>query len=106
MSGRKGSSSPDEKPSAAMGEYGLNIEASQPAEVAEFNLANQHDQLARGLKSRHIQFLALGKCLFFFAWAFAFAPCARFFRLGICLLIPDCRWCHRYWSLRRLWCDS
>lgn len=40
--------------------YGLNPEASQPAEGSEYNLANQHDQLARGLKSRHIQFLALG----------------------------------------------
>ncbi|POR30899.1 Proline-specific permease [Tolypocladium paradoxum] len=40
--------------------YGLDAEASQPAEASEFNLAQQHDQLARGLKSRHIQFLALG----------------------------------------------
>lgn len=40
--------------------YNLNIEASQPAESSEFNLAQQHDQLERGLKSRHIQFLALG----------------------------------------------
>lgn len=40
--------------------YNLNLEASQPAENTEFNLANQHDQLERGLKSRHIQFLALG----------------------------------------------
>ncbi|KAG6239467.1 hypothetical protein E4U25_000666 [Claviceps purpurea] len=31
-----------------------------PAESTEYNLAEQHDQLARGLKSRHIQFLALG----------------------------------------------
>ncbi|RDA84879.1 hypothetical protein CP532_2084 [Ophiocordyceps camponoti-leonardi (nom. inval.)] len=32
-----------------------------PEDVAnEYNLARQHDQLARGLKSRHIQFLALG----------------------------------------------
>ncbi|TQS34088.1 hypothetical protein Golomagni_05542 [Golovinomyces magnicellulatus] len=60
MLGSKGSSSPDEKPSTSMGEYGLNVEASRPGEVAEFNLAEQHDQLARGLKSRHIQFLALG----------------------------------------------
>lgn len=27
---------------------------------SEFNLANTHNQLERGLKSRHIQFLALG----------------------------------------------
>lgn len=26
----------------------------------EFNLADEHNQLERGLKSRHIQFLALG----------------------------------------------
>jgi len=32
----------------------------QMAENVEYNLAEQHDQLARGLKSRHIQFLALG----------------------------------------------
>ncbi|GJJ74554.1 yeast amino acid transporter [Entomortierella parvispora] len=31
-----------------------------PVENPEFNLAEKHDQLARGLKSRHIQFLALG----------------------------------------------
>ncbi|KAG9320562.1 hypothetical protein KVV02_008772 [Mortierella alpina] len=37
-----------------------NIEACQPADNSEYNLAEQHDQLARGLKSRHIQFLALG----------------------------------------------
>ncbi|KAF9570597.1 hypothetical protein EC968_001672 [Mortierella alpina] len=36
------------------------IEACQPADNSEYNLAEQHDQLARGLKSRHIQFLALG----------------------------------------------
>ncbi|KAF5130928.1 Proline-specific permease [Metarhizium anisopliae] len=35
-------------------------EAGQMVENAEYNLAEQHDQLARGLKSRHIQFLALG----------------------------------------------
>ncbi|KAG5917661.1 hypothetical protein E4U53_004184 [Claviceps sorghi] len=35
-------------------ESGLN------GDSAEYNLAEQHDQLARGLKSRHIQFLALG----------------------------------------------
>jgi yeast amino acid transporter len=29
----------------------------------EFNLANGHQQLERGLKSRHIQFLALGMTL-------------------------------------------
>lgn len=27
---------------------------------ADYNLASSHDQLERGLKSRHIQFLALG----------------------------------------------
>ncbi|KAG0053859.1 hypothetical protein BGZ90_006121, partial [Linnemannia elongata] len=37
-----------------------NIEANQPLENSEYNLANKHDQLERGLKSRHIQFLALG----------------------------------------------
>ncbi|OAA60677.1 amino-acid permease inda1 [Cordyceps fumosorosea ARSEF 2679] len=40
--------------------YNLNLEASQPADSTEFSLAAQHDQLERGLKSRHIQFLALG----------------------------------------------
>nr|AXS58668.1 putative proline-specific permease homeolog b [Epichloe coenophiala] len=35
-------------------------EGGHPAENGEYNLAEQHDQLARGLKSRHIQFLALG----------------------------------------------
>lgn len=45
---------------ASADSYNLNLEASQPAQSAEFNLANKHDQLERGLKSRHIQFLALG----------------------------------------------
>jgi amino acid transporter len=31
-----------------------------PTATNEYNLATQHDQLERGLKSRHIQFLALG----------------------------------------------
>ncbi|KHO00261.1 amino-acid permease inda1 [Metarhizium album ARSEF 1941] len=35
-------------------------EVGPMSENAEYNLAEQHDQLARGLKSRHIQFLALG----------------------------------------------
>ncbi|OAA47119.1 amino-acid permease inda1 [Metarhizium rileyi] len=35
-------------------------EGGHVAENTEYNLAEQHDQLARGLKSRHIQFLALG----------------------------------------------
>jgi yeast amino acid transporter len=30
----------------------------------EFNLAQGHNQLERGLKSRHIQFLALGMASF------------------------------------------
>ncbi|KAF9283486.1 Proline-specific permease, partial [Linnemannia elongata] len=46
-----------------------NIEANQPLENSEYNLANKHDQLERGLKSRHIQFLALGGAIaeFWFA---------------------------------------
>ncbi|PHH77132.1 hypothetical protein CDD80_900 [Ophiocordyceps camponoti-rufipedis] len=40
------------------GGVGDELEAASPA--IEYNLARQHDQLARGLKSRHIQFLALG----------------------------------------------
>ncbi|KAH6900818.1 amino acid permease/ SLC12A domain-containing protein [Thelonectria olida] len=34
--------------------------ASVQGQTTEYNLANSHDQLERGLKSRHIQFLALG----------------------------------------------
>lgn len=52
--------SQDDGHSSGDNRYNLNVEASQPAESAEYNLANQHDQLERGLKSRHIQFLALG----------------------------------------------
>lgn len=37
-----------------------DTEGGGPAQNVEYNLAEQHDQLARGLKSRHIQFLALG----------------------------------------------
>ncbi|KAM0426245.1 hypothetical protein ACHAPT_008597 [Fusarium lateritium] len=42
--------------------FDLNQEASHQGENEniEYNLANSHDQLERGLKSRHIQFLALG----------------------------------------------
>ncbi|KAF7557487.1 hypothetical protein G7046_g6040 [Stylonectria norvegica] len=42
--------------------YDLNREGSTTGsnEAVEYNLANKHDQLERGLKSRHIQFLALG----------------------------------------------
>lgn len=45
--------------------FDLNQEASHQGENEniEYNLANSHDQLERGLKSRHIQFLALGKSL-------------------------------------------
>ncbi|KAG0347345.1 hypothetical protein BG004_007935 [Podila humilis] len=36
------------------------LEANSPQDTSEFNLASKHDQLSRGLQSRHIQFLALG----------------------------------------------
>jgi yeast amino acid transporter len=39
---------------------GYDVEASNSNQGVELNLANDHDQLERGLKSRHIQFLALG----------------------------------------------
>ncbi|KAJ2983672.1 hypothetical protein NQ176_g517 [Zarea fungicola] len=39
---------------------GHDIEAVQPAESTEYNLANKHNQLERGLQSRHLQFIALG----------------------------------------------
>lgn len=54
----KKTSSHDENPTVDA--YNLNLEASQPANSSEFNLADKHDQLERGLQSRHIQFLALG----------------------------------------------
>lgn len=42
--------------------YGDTISKSEEEQVKpEFNLADQNSQLERGLKSRHIQFLALGK---------------------------------------------
>lgn len=42
---------------------GAEEEAVRPGSVHnEFNLAQGHNQLERGLKSRHIQFLALGMC--------------------------------------------
>ncbi|KPM42001.1 putative proline-specific permease put4 [Neonectria ditissima] len=40
--------------------YDLDREGSQTGQTTEYNLADSHDQLERGLKSRHIQFLALG----------------------------------------------
>ncbi|RCI12555.1 hypothetical protein L249_0836 [Ophiocordyceps polyrhachis-furcata BCC 54312] len=55
----KGSSSAMEKQPSVQDGTERQLEASGPDE-SEYNLAQQHDQLARGLKSRHIQFLALG----------------------------------------------
>jgi len=40
----------------------------------EYNLARGHNQLERGLKSRHIQFLALGMALIFTS-TFSMIPC-------------------------------
>ncbi|KAL1880562.1 hypothetical protein VTK73DRAFT_5575 [Phialemonium thermophilum] len=40
--------------------YDLHAETSHRVEDPEINLASGHEQLHRGLKSRHIQFLALG----------------------------------------------
>ncbi|KAM0264135.1 hypothetical protein ACHAQJ_000880 [Trichoderma viride] len=40
--------------------YDINIEASSPNDSSDFTLAGEGEQLHRGLKSRHLQFLALG----------------------------------------------
>lgn len=40
--------------------YDYNAEGHSSSAPAEFSLAGEHDQLERGLKSRHVQFLALG----------------------------------------------
>ena len=46
---------------------GAEEDVGRPASVNnEYNLAQAHNQLERGLKSRHIQFLALGKAASFF----------------------------------------
>ncbi|KAM0464747.1 hypothetical protein ACHAPV_002583 [Trichoderma viride] len=50
---KKSSSGPDEA-------YDINIEASSPIDTNDFTLAHDGEQLKRGLKSRHLQFLALG----------------------------------------------
>ncbi|KAL7925851.1 amino acid permease/ SLC12A domain-containing protein [Trichoderma austrokoningii] len=50
---KKFSSRPDEA-------YDINIEASSPSDNNDFTLAHDGEQLKRGLKSRHLQFLALG----------------------------------------------
>ncbi|KAM0476794.1 hypothetical protein ACHAPX_006219 [Trichoderma viride] len=50
---KKSSSGPDEA-------YDINIEASSPNDNNDFTLAHDGEQLKRGLKSRHLQFLALG----------------------------------------------
>lgn len=50
---KKYGSGPDEA-------YDINIEASSPIENNDFTLAHDGEQLQRGLKSRHLQFLALG----------------------------------------------
>ncbi|RFU72899.1 proline-specific permease [Trichoderma arundinaceum] len=40
--------------------YDINIEASSPNDNSDFTFAHDGEQLKRGLKSRHLQFLALG----------------------------------------------
>jgi amino acid permease len=49
---------------------GENDVAYKEDGAAELNLTQTHDQLARGLKSRHIQFLALGELQWMRAVAF------------------------------------
>ncbi|KAH8897448.1 amino-acid permease inda1 [Thozetella sp. PMI_491] len=49
-----------EEDASAHGQAGDGPEVGQPVQDSRYNLAQQQDQLARGLKSRHIQFLALG----------------------------------------------
>jgi amino acid transporter len=49
------------KKESTYGEGKENAEVEQSAtRNSEYNLATEHDQLQRGLKSGHIQFLALG----------------------------------------------
>ncbi|KAL7800059.1 amino acid permease/ SLC12A domain-containing protein [Trichoderma ceciliae] len=50
---KKHSSGPDDG-------YDINIEARPPNESSDFTFAHDGEQLKRGLKSRHLQFLALG----------------------------------------------
>ncbi|KAL7948437.1 amino acid permease/ SLC12A domain-containing protein [Trichoderma barbatum] len=50
---KKYSSGPDDA-------YDINIEASTPNDNTDFTFAHDGEQLKRGLKSRHLQFLALG----------------------------------------------
>ncbi|KAH0523774.1 hypothetical protein TsFJ059_008734 [Trichoderma semiorbis] len=50
---KKYGSGPDEA-------YDVNIEASPPGDNTDFTFAHDGEQLKRGLKSRHLQFLALG----------------------------------------------
>ncbi|KAH6605216.1 proline-specific permease [Trichoderma cornu-damae] len=40
--------------------FDINVEASSPNDISDFTLAHDGEQLKRGLKSRHLQFLALG----------------------------------------------
>lgn len=58
------SDSPGEEPKT-----GHDVESPSNGEQGEFNLADRSDQLERGLKSRHIQFLALGKLHSLCTWA-------------------------------------
>ena len=46
-----------------------NISKAEQQEATEFNLAEGTQQLERGLKSRHIQFLALGSLSYWFSQA-------------------------------------
>lgn len=48
------------------GVRGTEADEAPPGSINnEYNLAHEHNQLERGLKSRHIQFLALGMELLF-----------------------------------------
>jgi amino acid permease len=69
------------------------FKAEQQETNPEYNLApgRGQNQLERGLKSRHIQFLALGM-------AFISLP------LFLCdPLLTVHRWSYRHWALRRFW---
>lgn len=62
-----------------------------PATNTEYNLAKEHDQLERSLKSRHLQFLALGKLPLSLAsnpYHFQFSFLLELLFVTLCVLFP------------------
>jgi hypothetical protein len=79
------------------GVLGAEADEAPPGSINnEYNLAHEHNQLERGLKSRHIQFLALGMELLFLCAGTSQCTQKQ-------LTFGYNRWCDRNRTLRWIW---